>query len=358
MILFEMTLRERFAHLFSLCRGKTRAASAPGAPARAWSRACAVVIVLFGAAAPMPVLAGEAGAIDVPMRRGQATTFLAESDSAWGDIAAAAATVVGEVGILRSELSVSNVPPEAELQQDRGPAHLYVKSLEVMAKVATVQRRFGVAAGSMREMPLSEPSEDEVLAAVTDIINGIRAIKTQMVIETEVDPAALSGLPTLAGAYKNLSDASVLLDGLVGNSLNRSDVYGNTTSILEELNLVATRLQVVLDTEPPVIEGSKRTIDVAQQALRAVYKTVSLQARLGMDASAVPTLTMVRLTPTETFDLTGTLLAEVARIKWHLGVNVPVPPGERPSRKDAADLFAQMLLIIRNLDQLAAGADN
>lgn len=55
------------------------------ARARAWSRVCAVAIVLFGAVAPVRSEAAEAGAIDVPMRRGQATqatSSLAVPDSA------------------------------------------------------------------------------------------------------------------------------------------------------------------------------------------------------------------------------------------------------------------------------------
>lgn len=340
--------------------------SALGMPLRAvraksWSRVGAVAIVLFGAAAPVRSEAAEAGAIDVPMRRGQATqatSSLVVPDSAWGDIAYAAATVPREIEVLRAELGVDDVPPETESQPERRPAHLYVKSLEVMAKVATVQRRFGVPGGSLHEMPLAEPSPGDVLASVTDILNGIRAIKTQMVIETEVDETVLSGLPTLAGAYKSLADSSVLLDGLVGRPLNRSDVFGNTLTIAEELSLIGTKLQVVLDAEPPAVVGPKRTIDIAQQMLRAIYKAVSLQARLGMDPSAVPTLTMVRVTPTDTYDLAGVLSAEVMRIKWHLGVNVPVAQDQRPSQKDATVLFAQTLLIIRNLDQLIAGAGN
>ena len=92
--------------------------------------------------------------------------------------------------------------------------------------------------------------------------------------------------------------------------------------------------------------------------LRAIYKAISLQAKLGMDPSAVPTLTMVRVTPTDTYDLAGVLWAETMRIKWHLGVNVPVPQDQRPSHTDATVLFAQTLSIITNLDQLMAGAGN
>ena len=354
---YEMLSRSSLA---PLRRGEARGALARGVRAWACIRACAIAVVLFGAVAPTPSEAGEADSIDVPMRRGPATTFVtpAMPDSAWGDITSAVERVLREVEVLRAELGVEDVPPEAESQPDRRPAHLYVKSLEVMAKVVAVQRRFGVPAGSFREMPMTEPSPADVLASVTDILDGIGAIKTQMVIETEVDQTAVSGLPTLAGAYKNLADASILLDGLVGRPLNRSDVFGTTLTIAEDLSLIGTKLQVVLDAEPSAGGGPKRTIDIAQQMLRAVYKAVSLQARLGMEPSAVPTLTMVRVTPTDTYDLAGVLWAEVMRIKWHLGINVPVTQNQQPSHTNATILFAQTLLIVKNLDQLTAGAGN
>ena len=350
MISLEKAQRRLFT---GLVRPDGYEASARVVRAKAWGRVCGVAIVLAGVAAPVP---SEAGTIDVPMRRGQATTPVAAPDSTWGEAASAAATVLREIEVLRVELGVGDEPPEAELQLDRLPAHVYVKSLEVMAKVASVQRRFGVPTGSSREMPLTEPSAVDVLASVTDILDGIRAIKSQMIIETEVDPAVLSGFPTLSGVYKNLADSSYLLDGLIGYPLNSGDVFGNTSAIVEELNLIGTKLQVVVDTEMPEVDAPKRTIDIAQQLLRAIYKTVSLQGRLGMEASMVPTLTMVRVTPTETYDLSGLLWTEVSRIKWHLGVNVPVVLDQPPARSNRTDLFAQTLLIIRNLDQLTAGA--
>ena len=68
---------------------------------------------------------------------------------------------------------------------------------------------------------------------------------------------------------------------------------------------------------------------------------------------------MVRLTPTETYDLTGLLRAELARIKWHLGVNVPGDEiTELPRSRDSTDVFAQMLFVISSLDRLAASLDN
>lgn len=317
------------------------------------------LLVSLASLVPVPIHAGEAG-INVPMRRDVGLSTREAPDAAPEGILSIAEVVRNEVEILRQELGVNDFPARAESQQDRRPVHVYVKALEVMSKVVAVQRRMGVApAGSVREVPLDGLSSDDVLVAVQDILDGIRVIKTQMVIESTAEAPVVSRPQTLSAAYKVLADASAMLDGLVGSPLAPAHVFRNVRAIVEDMNLIAAKLKVSLDLETPEVVGSKESFDVAQQALRAAYKVVMLQARLGMDASAVPTLTMVRVTPTEVYDLTGTLRAELARIKWHLAINVPTSEEMELTRhRDSTDVFAQMLLIVRNLDQLTAGLEN
>ena len=83
---------------------------------------------------------------------------------------------------------------------------------------------------------------------------------------------------------------------------------------------------------------------------------VTLQIRLNMDASSVPTLTLVRVTPSEVFDATNMLLAEMTRIKAHLGINVPREPRPESRLRTPTDVFAQVLLIIQNLDLMSEAA--
>ncbi|MDE0036218.1 MAG: hypothetical protein OXU77_01510 [Gammaproteobacteria bacterium] len=317
---------------------------------------CVALFALVAVLAPFPLHAGEAG-IDVPMRRDVRATVRDRVDAEPVGVLPATEMLLGEIGILRRELGVDDFPARAEPQGNRQLIHVYVKSMEVMSKVVAAQRRLGVAESSVPDMPVDEVSSEDVLRAVQDALDGVRGIKTQMVIETEAEARASSGPLTLAAAYTNLADASVLLDGLRGRATTPSDVHRNLGAVIEDMSLIAARLQVTLDMDPPVVDGAKESVDVAQQALRAVYKIVLLQGRLGMDASAVPTLTMVRVTPAEAYDLTGVLRAELARIKWHLGINVPSTEGAPTTQSsNATDVFARMLLVVRNLEQLTAGA--
>ena len=318
---------------------------------------CVALLALLAVVGPVPVVAGEAG-IDVPMRRDVRTTVRDRVDSEPTGVLPATETLLREIRILRRELGVDDFPARSEPQGNRRLVHVYVKSVEVMSKVVAAQRRLGVPESATPGMPGAEVSSGDVLGAVEGILDGVRKIKAQMVIETVAEPAVVSGPQTLAAAYKNLADASVLLDGLVGRGTTPPDVFRSLGAAIEDMNLIAAKQQVTLDVELPAVDGDKESVDVAQQALRAAYKIVLLQGRLGMDASAVPTLTMVRVTPTEAYDLVGVLRAELARIKWHLGINLPSDEGAQLAQvQDSNDVFARMLLVVRNLEQLTTGAE-
>ena len=265
--------------------------------------------------------------------------------------------LVAEIEILRRELGADDYPPEAEPQEDRAPVHVYAKTLEVMSKVGRMQRRLGMAPTDVGHIPIKEVAPADVLASVADIVGELRRVKTQMVIAQEISPAPFESGKTPSMVYKNLSDASFLLDGLAGRPLTPNDVYLNTQYILDELELVAAKLRAPLAREAPPVEGRKTPKDVAQQVLRASYKMVNLQTRLGMDASSVPTLTLVRVTPSVVYDATNMLLAEMTRIKHHLDINVPRETRAEPRNKAPSDVFQQVLLVIQNLDGISEVAE-
>ena len=285
------------------------------------------------------------------------TTRESEREAATpSEVSRAVHDLIAEVSILRDELGVSDYPPQAELQEERTPVHVYAKTLEVLSKVIRTQRRFGVPEAQTRQIPFKEVNSGDVLANVEYITDEIRKIKTQMVIEREIEPAVLVGGMSPSFVYKNLADASFLLDGLRGRPLTPDDVYRNCTSILDEMELIATPIGVSLDLELPEVGEEKRPKEVAQQVLRATYKVINLQTALGMDASGVPSLTLVRVTPSEVFDSTNMLLAEMARIKFHLGVDEQRAERPEPSGKRPSDSFALVLGIIKNLDRMSAAA--
>ncbi len=264
--------------------------------------------------------------------------------------------LIAEIEILREAMGISDYPNEAEPQEGRAPVHVYAKTLEVMRKISRVQRKFGITPSEVGQIPVKNIAPQDVFGNVQAIIEELHRMKRQLVIEDEIQPAPFEGRKTPSFVYKNLGDASFLLDGLVGRPITPNDVYGNVMRIHDEMELIAAKFGVALELDPPAVEGRKRPQQVAQQMLRATYKVINLQSRLGMDASNVPTLTLVRITPTEVFEITNILLAEMTRIKLHLDINLPHASRGEERNKGPTDVFAQVLRMIRNLDVLAQAA--
>ena len=324
------------------------------------SMAACATLLLATALAPQTAMAQQEGS----WRDAIADWFTPDADGEGGPRGATASHVfqavqdlTGEINLLRDELGVYDYPPEAELQDDRAAVHVYVKSLEVLTKVSAIQRRFGVPAATVGQVPFKEIETTDVLANIAYTLEEVRKIKSEMVITRTIEPAPLVGGKTASTVYKALADASFLLDGLRGRPLTPDDMFRNAGYVLEEMELIAARLGVGLDLDLPEVNGAKRPVDVAQQVLRATYKVINLQTRLGMDPSGVPSVTLVRVTPSEVYDVTNILLAEMARIKLHLDVNVPrddnttEPRGMRPE-----DVFAAVLVIVKNLDLMTQAA--
>ena len=183
-------------------------------------------------------------------------------------------------------------------------------------------------------------------------------MKEQLFIEEAIRPASLESGMTPSLVYEHLGDASYLMDGLVGHPVDPNDVHTHMVYLHDEMELIAAKLKVALELDPPPVNGRKRMKEVAQQVLRATFKVVNLQTRLGMDASGVPQVSLVRVSPAQVFEATNILLAEMVRIKAHLGIELPRTEHAPSRNKKPQDVFAQALLLIKNLDALAKAADD
>ena len=264
--------------------------------------------------------------------------------------------LIAEIEILREVMAAADFPGEAEPQEGRAPIHAYAKAIEMLGKVARIQRRLGMEPVDPGPIPIKNIVLADVLREVQTTIEQIREIKTQLGIEEAIEPAPLVKGKTPSLVYKNLRDASLLLNGLVGRSITPNDIFEHLEHIYGDMELIAAKLNVSLDREPPAVEGRKTSMDVARLVLRASYKIVDLQNRLGMDESNGLNLTIVRATSAENFEVTNIMLVEMARIKAYLNINLPHEARDEPRNKRPTDVFAQVLRLIKNLNILAETA--
>ena len=291
-----------------------------------------------------------------PSAKTDGTPQIAREDVTLGHVSQATRDLIAEIGIIRRSQGVAGDPREAEPGEDRAPIHAYVKALETMEKTARVQRRFGMIPVEVGRLPAREVVPADVYDTVQAVIGELRRVKRQLVIEEAIRPAPFDDGTTPSLVYASLTDASFMLDGLVGRPTSSNDLYMHVLQVNDEMALIAAHLGVALASEPPVVEDEKAPRELAQQVLRAAYKVVNLQSRLGMDASGAPDATLAEVTPADVLEAVNHLLVEMARIKLHLNVLTPHTERRVSRSKRAADVFAQILLADRNLDVVTKAA--
>ena len=316
---------------------------------------------LLGASSvPLPIPADDGGgvlsAVIKPLR------FIHREAAAQEDISPshvyqAVSDLQSEIEIVREAMGITDYPLEAEPAEDRAPIHVYAKTLELRRKVSAAQRRLGMAPSKVDQMPVREIVPKDVYGVVQKALAEVLRIKEQLVIEDEIEPAPFEGGKTPSLVYQHVGDASFMMDGLVGHAIDVSDVYENMTHLLGDMELVATKLKVAMELDPPEVKQRKRLKEVGQQIMRGTFKLINLQTRLGMDASGVPEVTLVRVTPANLYDVINVMDAEMVRIKAHIGIKLPHDESAVARNKKPRDLFALAVLVVRNLDRLAKAAD-
>jgi len=287
------------------------------------------------------------------LRHGQ----LDDDDMTASHVYQATANLISEIEILRSAMKVVDSPDRIAIRQYQSPIHVYAKSLEVMQKTARIQKPLGIIPVEVGQVPAKNLALIDLYDAVKTIIEELRRIKRQLIVKDDITLAPFVGGKAPSHVYENLLHASLLLDGLVGRPTTANNVYVQVLRVHDEMNLVAAELGVSLDLEPPTVERAKQPMAVAQQLVRAAYKLVDVQTRLGIDASSVPNITLENATSSDVLDATNFVLAEIGRIKVHLNVQLAAHGSHDPRNMTTTDVFARLLLVIRNLDIIGEAAE-
>ena len=205
-------------------------------------------------------------------------------------------------------------------------------------------------------VPVKEITPRDLHRNVRAIMEEVRRVKRQLVVRTEIQSAPLSEEVSPALTHRNLEYASSLLDGLVGRATTSNDVYMHVLRVHDEMALIGAHLGVALKSESPAVEGNKEPREVTEQVLRAVYKAVNLQFRLGMDASNLPSVELEDVTPADVFDAINTLMGELVRIKVYMDIQSLPAERRHSQRKHSSDTFAEVLLVLENLEAITKAA--
>ena len=239
--------------------------------------------------------------------------------------------LVAEVRVLRSALTADTPARDPGLQTKKSPLHVYSKSLELLEKISRTQTKLGmppVEVGALPEVKKVTPTQ--VYESMQRILSELRRIKKEKGIETTVSMPEFEPGKLPSDVYEEVWRASYLMDSLAG-SIDPSSVYRNAQLLLQELAVVANATGATLPQDKPELDSRARPEDANIEAFKNLYRVAAVQRRFNMPPIHVPDFPEGDISPSDVYDTTNMLRAELHRIRLHL--DVPLTPANLATQK-------------------------
>jgi len=264
------------------------------------------------------------------------------------------ARIVAEIQLVRQAMNVTDTPRDPGVQVKKKPLHVYSKSLELLEKISRAQIKKGMSAVTIGQIPLKKIIPADVFNATETILKEVRRLKSKLGVTTTItDPPFVAGKKP-SDVYENMWRASYMMDGVAGQ-INPSNVYRNTQIIAKELEIIASKKGISLNKTVPAIVAGKKPKDVNLQGFKNMHHIVKLQRKLKVDPMRVPTFPPGKITPSDVYDTTYNIIAEIVRIKVALGIDAPQINVALAQGKTPPMVLAQMQLIGKYLETMHKG---
>jgi len=262
-----------------------------------------------------------------------------------------------QIDLLREAEGVTGAPRDPGVQYNKLPLHVYAKGLEVMGKIATLQQKHGLEPVQVPPTPTREFVPMVVLNLVKQLEDEVVRVKQRLGVNERIAEPRFEPGKIPSDVYQALWQASFALDGLIP-ALTPNHVYRNTEYILAELQSVAQSLGATVPSEDEAdAHDMGREIvprDVLVEAFKNLYRVGGLQRDLGLEPFTPPAFPIGKITPSDPFDATSMLLAELVRVKRELGIRDTYEREPLPEGKTPADVLAHAQHIGVVLNELAA----
>ncbi|MCY7296746.1 hypothetical protein [Alteromonas sp. a30] len=229
--------------------------------------------------------------------------------------------LANNIEAIRAHLNVNDTPRLPGVQIAKTPLHAYTKGLEVFEKVIRFKKSKNLATIVLPDFPDKAIKPSDVLVLVETISKEIQQASKQLGV-SYAERAKLPTGKTPSDVYENMWRTSYLLDGLAG-AISPKYVYRNTLRIEKALEVIAQELNTKVDKEVPELPANKKPVDANIEGYKVLYKIAQLEKRLNMDALRVPGFPAGDISPSDVYDTTNNILAELTRINLSLSLSSP-----------------------------------
>jgi hypothetical protein len=261
---------------------------------------------------------------------------------------------IAEVTLIRTSKGNKADYKKVGVQKKKRPLHVYGKCIEVVEKIARLQKKEGVSVSKIPSLPMRNITPSEVYQCTQTMIDGLRTVKSSLGITSTIEEPSQAVKKTPSHVYRNMWQLSYLLDTLVAQT-SPNEVYRNTQVMMTELEAIAKNKAVSLSAIVPIEAKNKTPKHVLLSCLKGLNNLKKVQKKLKAPALSVPKMPAgKKILPSDVYDCTNTQLTELHALKIKIGITKPKNRLATPTGKTPSDVYVLMAHYSAQLKQLHA----
>ncbi len=237
--------------------------------------------------------------------------------------------------------------PNVKVEGGKAPRHEYQKSLEVLSKINRYRQIHKLGPVAVPPYPSRQITANEVYEMVQRLIAEMRVLVGNEVFQQAQTYAdrhvPIPGHFTRAQNYELLWRISKAFDPLLGvRGFTPSDVYGQTLVVLDAIRFLRTTQNIPGMPPKPPRPQNKHPNHALKEAATLISIINQAERNLWMDPVEIPDIPKRVITPTEVYDQMQTIIAELQRIKYRLGVERDLIDPPKQSGKTPDDVVQNL----------------
>ena len=264
--------------------------------------------------------------------------------------------ILAEINLIRKHSDITDTPRDPGRQIKKLPIHVFSKAVELMGKIGRRQRSIGMAPMSAALLPFEHIDPGMVNAQADRILADLKKLKRAANISEKIAQQTFEPGKTPSDVYGLMWQASYAFDGIVGQ-ISPGEVFHNARLMMLELEIITSSVGVEGSQAVQERSTDKTPENVLTENFVSMYKIARIQRFLAMEPFYVPPLPGGSITPSNVYDTTVTILAELHRCKIKLGLTERAVNTDSAVEKTPSDVFDQVKLFQTSLDKLLSSLD-
>ncbi|MFA6195186.1 MAG: hypothetical protein WC656_00920 [Sulfurimonas sp.] len=231
------------------------------------------------------------------------------------------------------------------------PRNVWQKTYEIMIKINVLREKFGLPfIEPVGMMPVENVNPNLVYEQTQRILTELDIFMVQNAIKQPVLKKQVFKDKVPLDVFNRLCKVSFMLDQVTQSKTMPSFSFGETMRIYDDITLILSNLGIDDKTIPQKKNENDTPLESLNSGLKILEKIQQLKILAGMSSVDFSEFKKNEASPSNVFEVTQMILAELQAIKARLGINAVTPAALHYNNKIPAETNQLMSWNLRKID--------